>query len=193
MNDRDKARLRAGYGPPGTAGAQDKPKSEGSGSKYNPNPIQLELEEDAKSIRVQMRNKAKEEESRSATQASALMTSNINAPPTSSAKDMKSVDEWMGKPQKMTLDIIDTQKFAEIVRQKHGLKEKEKEEKKQALPSTPPAPTLRSVRDERDRDDPKKYGDSRKGDLRMEISSAGRGRDRDRLGRDNARDRRRYD
>ena len=192
MNDREKARVLAGYTPDVNQG--QKTKSNSSGSKYNP--IQADIDEDdnGKSIRVQMRNKAKEEETRTATKASVLMNSNINAVSTTSSKEMSAVDEWMGKPQKMTMDIIDTQKFAAIVRQKHGLKEKE--DKKPVGPAPPP-PTLRGARDERDRDvDSKRYGESAKkglGDLRVELAlGGGRGRDRDRLGRDSTRDRRRY-
>jgi len=198
-NDRSKARLLAGFPPESEVGG----KPHKPGSKYNP--VNLELDT-GRSIRDQMLSLAKEEETRSANKAAILLSSNLNAAAaTLKAKDMSSVDEWMGKSQKLTLDILDTQKFAEIVRQKHGLKkekeqrEKEAKEDKKPPVAAPPPPALRSAKEDRDREsdeNKKRYGErERKSDLRVELTlgSSRGGRDRDRSGRDSARDRKRYD
>jgi hypothetical protein len=71
------------------------------------------------------------------------------------------LDEWMGKPQKVPLDIIDTQKFAEIVRQKHG--NKTKEEEKKVLEKIQPSPETAT------RPSPVHHKDRDRGDLRDSL------------------------
>jgi hypothetical protein len=105
-NDREKARLRA---------LDVKPEG-GRKSRFNNLSGAVEIDDgvgNPGSIRVQMRNTIKVEDHQAAGLASKV-----------DSKDT-GIDEWMGKPQKVALDIIDTQKFAEIVRQRHGAVKKE--------------------------------------------------------------------
>lgn len=141
------------------------------------------LQEDldsVKSIRVQMRNALKQE----VTDQDRDIEKQFN-PPTSESKSNKDygLDEWMTKP-KVSVDI-DTQKFAAIVREKHGIKEKEVRENKPEELDTklvPAAPVITAGKDIRDtrRDDR-----HRMDKVELQISS----RDKDRDIRDRFRDR----
>jgi len=136
----------------------------------------------AKSFRVQMRNSVKVEDEK------VLPPADGRSSATLSSKREVSVDEWMEKPQKMNLDILDTEKFAAIVKQKHGGKESPNVPKK--LSPTPPHSSMVKPEDDRRRSS----SDRRKPDrVELQLSSRGNDRDRDgRYNRDNRRDRRRY-
>lgn len=98
-------------------------------------------------------------------------------------KDSK-IDEWMGKPQKAPLDLVDTQKFAEIVRQRHGVK-KEEEAAKLRENALEQARSLQSKgRDQEDKEIGGREIDKKRPE-RVELQiSARENRDRDRY-RDN--------
>ncbi|ODM95175.1 hypothetical protein Ocin01_11509 [Orchesella cincta] len=126
--------------------------------------------ESGKSIRVQMRNSLKPEEKEQIPKFTASLTEH---PP---SKD-SGLEEWMNKP-KVALDI-DTQKFAAIVRQKHGAKEKEMRDSKNLsspnnVKPTPTPPPQSSLRDR----DLKK--DDRRRTDKVELQISNRDRDRDR-------------
>lgn len=197
--DREKARARAGLGPDIKKAPKAPLVDLGGGVKYNPLQPDSDDDEDmnAKSILVQMRRKAKEEEENNRKVSSQQQQNFQNS--TGGTKDAAAVDEWMGKPQKVPLDIIDTQKFAAIVKQKLGSTGSNKEEKK-----PPPPPTSHMIKQDRERDhrgsreEAKSRHENRKPDLRMELSMNRAGGHRDRGGghRDRGvrdRGRRRYD
>lgn len=131
-----------------------------------------------KSIRVQMRNALKAEERGGEPlqfAAAPLHQPNAN-------KDV-GLEEWMTKP-KVAVDIIDTQKFAAIVRQKHGAKEKEVKESKSNVAEVKSAPLPPALSAQRDRDS-KKDERRRTEKVELQISS----RDKDRGGGDRYRER----
>lgn len=100
-NDREKAQMRA-------LGSEDQRKS-----RFD----QTDKDGSGRSIRVQMRNTVKVEGA----------VGNSDFVSKTDSKDA-ALDEWMGKPQKAPVDVIDTQKFAEIVRQRHGAASKKEED-----------------------------------------------------------------
>lgn len=170
--DREKARSRVGLdsskAEPRRSRFQDRPPTDDNG------------DENGKSIRVQMRNTIKVDENRS---------DFISKSETTTAKD-SGLDEWMGKPQKIALDIIDTQKFAEIVRQKHGNKLKEDTKVSSPQHSEPrrPSPLLLQPKERDSRRDDFGGGDrdrDRKRYDRVELQISSReNRERDRYNRD---------
>jgi len=132
-----------------------------------------------------MRRKAKEEE-----ENNRLTTAhNQQKFPIGGLKETSAVDEWMGKPQKVPVDIIDTQKFVAIVRQKHGAEAKEDKKPPPSAPQFRDNNGREEAREQRGgREDTKSRNEvHKKPDLRVELSLGGRGRG----GRD--RGRRRYD
>ncbi|CAG7685930.1 unnamed protein product [Allacma fusca] len=188
-SDREKARGRSGF---------MKPVQEPQGVsrvRVDSQPQQLsrglqdttEVDENAKSIRIQMRNLVKADENRSS-------TFSFVAKPESTSKVDAAVDEWMDKPQKVKIDI-DTQKFAAIVRQKHGQKEKEQNSSvkgnESSIKASPVAPSPVATRERdreredrdrdrsRDRDSGRRYDGRRYG---VEMSFNSRDRERDRYG-----------
>lgn len=176
MGDRESARKRLGI---------DKEGRTGKSSRFDAPPKEVE-DEKTKSFHVQMRNNVTVKEEAAPQSYAALST-----------KD-SSVDEWMEKTNKVNLDI-DTQKFAAIVREKHGA-QKEKESK-EPDPIKKPVRTSDSPRAPSNKDsgdlDGRRGGDrdrrsEKKPDLRVELSLTSRrdDRDRDRRERD-ARGRRR--
>ena len=187
-NDREKARARAGYPPLGEAELKPKVQPVESVTIMENN----EGDDGAKSIRIQMRNFVKVEENRMAS-----WNANTNAAPPS--KKDTAVDEWMDKPAKVKLDI-DTQKFAAIVRQKHGNKDKDKDEnggsavKRSSPAASVPHRNDREREPERERDrggkdnDVGRRTDARRYGVEMSFNKE-RDRDRDRYG---GRGRRRY-
>jgi len=119
--DRDKAKIRAGLAVDSNAVVR---KSRFDEVKEQPKPAVFD--ETLGSIRVQMRNTHQKVED----------PVFGGGPQVGAKQDSSAIDEWMGKPTgKVPVDIIDTQKFAEIVRQKHGAKLKEDE--KRSVASSP--------------------------------------------------------
>lgn len=121
--------------------------------------------ESGKSIRVQMRNSLKGEGRDSISQ--------FTTAPISEAQPNKDsgLEEWMNKP-KVAVDLIDTQKFAAIVRQKHGAKDKEVilKEGKPTTVDVKLAPTAPAVL--KDKDYKREKDDRRRPDkVEMQISS----------------------
>ena len=188
-NDREKARARAGY-PPSCSGEVEVKPSRPPLENVTVMENNEGVDDGAKSIRIHMRNLVKVEENRMAS-----WNANTNAAPPS--KKDAAVDEWMDKPGKVKLDI-DTQKFAAIVRQKHGNKEKEKEENvvstKEGKRSSPavsiPHRNDRERESERDRkeNDVGRRSEGRRYGVEMSFNKE-RDRERDRHG---GRGRRRY-
>lgn len=165
--DREKARLRS-------LGEVDQRNNKGS--RFHTHGFE---DDNAGSIRVQMRNTIKVEETKQ------------HFVSKTDSKDV-GMDEWMGKPQKAPLDTVDTQKFAEIVRQRHGavrkeeeavkLRDKDKESNSIEL-STSQQKTGRDVGSSRD-DVAGRDVDKRRVDLRVEMQISSReNRDRDRMDR----------
>ena len=140
-------------------------------------------EDNTRSIHVQMRNNMPVKE---------------DAPPSfvsvNANKQDKTVDEWMGRPATAKLNLdIDTQKFAAIVREKHGsLKEKEKDKE---IPAAEPLTVVEKShsREARENDRSADRRDNRRSDSRVELSFSGRRDDRDRNRDVRGRRRSRYD
>ncbi|CAL8110856.1 unnamed protein product [Orchesella dallaii] len=173
VNDREKALC--------SSGKQDTVVSSGKKSRFDdPHPIPIPMVqerksnvsddvESGKSIRVQMRNSLKSEEKEEVPR----FTASLSEAPVN--KD-SGLEEWMNKP-KVALDI-DTQKFAAIVRQKHGAKEKDiREIKSNDSPNVKPTPPPAPPSSLRDRD--LKKDDRRRPD-KVELQLSSRDRDRDR-------------
>lgn len=134
-----------------------------------------------KSIRVQMRNSLKDEDRGSVSHFTAAPLHEVQV-----TKD-SGLDEWMTKP-KVTVDIIDTQKFAAIVRQKHGTKEKEVREVKGDVPDLKPNSAIAPTTSYKEKDYKKEKEDRRRTDkVELQISNRDN-KDRDRY---NNRDRER--
>lgn len=132
--------------------------------------------ESGKSIRVQMRNSMKTEERSNDAHHQSVHLSD-------SHKD-SGLEEWMNKP-KVTVDIIDTQKFAAIVRQKHGSKDKDPRVDKDHVPEVKMVPPPAPVPPPKEKDYKKEREERRRPDkVELQISSRDRDRDRHRDTRD---------